>query len=196
MFRNISVFLVAALASTGFASEAFAHHTDETLITAFTAGAFHAVIGFDHILALLAIGIWSSRHGARLERWMPVVFVIAMLYGLVMATAGHALPAVEIGVAVSVAILGLLLAASLTFRLPIAFFLVAVFAVFHGFAHADSFVGSEYLASTWAGLLAASIALQALGMWIGRLIQRHQLPVLARGVGFGCIATGMVLLAG
>ncbi|HAA92748.1 MAG TPA: sodium:proton antiporter [Rhodospirillaceae bacterium] len=195
MNRNISFGILIVLGFTGLSGGAFAHSGGALPSPSFITGALHVLSGFDHILAMLAVGIWSSRHGARIERWMPVVFVVATVHGAVMASSGQALPAAEIGTAASVTILGLLLAASLTLRLPVAFFLVAVFAVFHGFSHAESFADDVNYADAGFGALAATVALQAVGICLGRQIEKHQLPVLARGVGIGCIIAGIVLLA-
>jgi len=196
ILKSAGILTVAVLfILIGASFDAAAHGFAQIPAGGFLSGFIHVFGGFDHILALIAVGVWSSQHGGKVERWMPAVFALVMIHGAIMASAGQALPAVDVGMAASVATLGVMLAASLTLRLPSAFFLVSVFAMFHGFSHGTQLAEASDAVGVGAGLIAATILLQGTGIWLGRMIKQHQFPVLARGLGFGCAIAGVFLLA-
>jgi urease accessory protein len=190
--RLTAILGIAIAMSFTFAGEASAHTGHGT--SGFLAGIVHPLTGLDHILAMLAIGIWSTYHGEKVMRWMPIVFAAVMSHGAIMAASGHGLPAAEYGSAASVAILGVLLAAAVTLRLPVAFFLTGVFGIFHGLDHGTELAASDSFAATGLGLIVTTMALQLVGVWFGRLIQTRNIPALARGFGYGCAIGGVYLL--
>ena len=187
---TVAVLSILTSASFNAAAHGFTQIPDGGVL----AGFFHVLGGFDHILALIAVGVWSSQHDVKIERWMPIVFALVMILGAIMASAGNALPAVDIGTAASLAILGIMLAASLTLRLPSAFFLVSVFAMFHGFSHGTQLAEASNAFGVGVGLISATVLLQGTGIWLGRMMQQQQFTVLGRGLGFGCAIASVFLL--
>ncbi|WEF35031.1 HupE/UreJ family protein [Pseudoduganella chitinolytica] len=146
----------------------------------FVAGLLHPLTGIDHLLALLAIGIWSARQPARL---LPAV-VVALAVGAGVGVAGLRLPALEGGIALSVLVAGALVAAAVRLPALAACAIMAGFALWHGNAH-----GLELSrASAIAGFLLASAALLMAGRWLGAWPR-------ARVLGGAVAAAGFVLLA-
>jgi len=181
----IALFLTPAVA--------FAHpgHDSSSLL----AGVAHPLSGLDHLLAMLAVGLWAAQqHGA--ARWaLPLTFVTAMLLGGLLGFAGVEIPLMESGIAGSVMALGLLVAVAARLPIVVAMGLTTLFAVSHGVAH-----GLELpaLASPWgyaAGFVAATAALHALGYAAVRHLPRMAAP-LVRLAGAASAVTGAWLLAG
>ncbi|GLC98112.1 unnamed protein product, partial [Cupriavidus sp. TA19] len=163
------------------------------------AGLEHPFTGADHLLAMAAVGVWSAlvaRSAADTLR-LPLVFVALMLVGAALGLAGMALPAVEPMIAVSLLVVGLMLA--LRARLPAwaGALLVGGFAVFHGYAHgAELPATAEALPAVLAyvgGFAVATMALHLLGIAAGTLLRRHA-GWLARLAGAGVALYGAGLL--
>lgn len=187
---GLAAFSTAALAHTGHDIEGFA------------SGFTHPFGGLDHLLAMVAVGVWSTLQlvpGAqpRISRYMglwPAVFVMAMLFGAIAGLNGFAIPAVESSIALSVLALGLLIA--LRARLPVGVgaLLVAVFAVFHGHAHGGELPDG---ASVWlylTGMTCATLLLHVVGVLAGvQLRQRNAWFV--RVLGAAVAGAGIVLMA-
>jgi urease accessory protein len=182
-----------ALASAGlaFAGAAQAHpgHADGAF-----AGLAHPFMGLDHLLAMVAVGIWAAQQGGRAKWLVPSCFVTVMALGGALGMAGMSLPMMESGIATSVLLLGLLIAFSV--RLPAAAgaALVGLFAVFHGYAH-----GAEMpaLASPWqygVGFVIATALLHVLGLGVGAGMKNHGWSV--RLAGAAVAACGAWMMAG
>ena len=156
------------------------------------AGLLHPLTGTDHLVVMLAVGLWSAftaRSRADALR-APVVFALLLLAGALAAEAGLQLPAVEPAIALSVLVLGVLVAAGL--RLPAlpGALLVGGFALFHGAAHGQELGGAAAL----IGMVLTTAALHGTGMAAGMLL-RNRSPALARGLGLAAAGYGLVLLA-
>jgi urease accessory protein len=175
---------VATLAILAVALPAAAHpgHPDG----GFTAGLLHPLTGLDHLLALLAVGLWSrqQRHGGVL----PPAFLVMMALGAACAAAGLALPVLETSIAATVLLLGTLVACApgLQRRLPpqVAVVVVGGCAFLHGLAHGQELAGM----ASGAGLLAASALVMLAGALPGERVRRMA------GAAIG--AAGVCLLAG
>jgi len=162
----------------------------------FSAGFVHPLLGLDHVLAMIAVGVWAMQVRARARIVRPAAFVIAVAIGGALALTTHVgLPNVEAGVAATVLALGLLIA--LAIRLP-AFAgaaLAAVFGIWHGFAHgAELPAASSSPLAYAAGFVLASALLVAVGSAAGQVT----LPTsaIARAIGASIAAAGFMLLAG
>lgn len=156
------------------------------------AGLAHPVSGADHLLAMVAVGIWGAMLGGAARLALPVSFVLAMLLGGVAGHLGVQLPAIETGIALSVLVLGLLI--SLSVRMPtlLAVALTAGFAVFHGHAH-----GMEAPADGSFWLYGAGFATAtALLHFAGFALNQRLGDTVRRVLGAGVAATGGLLLAG
>src|SRR6186713_604314 len=124
-------FLIAALL---MACPAFAH-SGEGVAGGFAAGFLHPLSGLDHLLAMVAVGIWGAFLGRPLVWVLPVAFPLVMVVGGVLGIAGVPLPHVEVGIAASVIVLGLAIATAWRAPVGLAVAIVAIFAIFHGHAH-------------------------------------------------------------
>jgi urease accessory protein len=156
-------------------------------------GFMHPLTGLDHLLAMLAVGVYAARQEGR-ARWLaPLLFLGVLLVG---GVAGHlqwALPQVEAGIAASVLVLGLMvIVGSRMPKLP-GYVLIAGFALFHGFAHGMEAPGGGTFALYVAGFGVCCAMLQAVGFNAVRLLgARH--VIWARGGGALVAAVGAVML--
>jgi urease accessory protein len=171
---------------------AFAHpgHADNGLV----AGISHPIGGLDHLLAMLAVGLWAAQHQGAARWALPCTFVGTMLIGGLLGFEGLNLPALESGIAASVLALGLAVALAVRPPLLLAMGATALFALFHGVAH-----GLELpdMSSPWAyaaGFVAATAALHAAGYAAVRFLPTAAAP-LVRVAGAISAAAGVWLLA-
>jgi urease accessory protein len=181
------VFLLAGLA-TLFADGASAH-TGIDLLGGFLSGFEHPIIGVDHLLAMLAVGIWGAQMGGRAIWTLPVVFPLIVALGGVAGIAGLPLPQVEAGVALSLLVLGLVIAVAFRPLEAVAIAIVGMFAVFHGYAHGAELPSAADPAAYSAGFVMATGLIHLAGVGIGLLTGRIAGGLLARGAG-GVIAAG------
>ena len=201
MKRSGAVVLAAALGWLGAVSMAWAHPLNPAA-SGFLSGFAHPWTGIDHLLAMVAVGIWAAQQGGRKIWLLPLLFVGGMLMGAALAWSGIALPWVEGAVAASVVVLGCLIA-SLT-RLPLAFGagLVGLMAVFHGHAHGTETGTASQAVELAAGFAVTTLLLHGIGIALGLALSRgfgaHAARGrLAYGLGGAAIATvGAALLAG
>ena len=158
------------------------------------AGLLHPLTGFDHLLAMIAVGLWAAQLG-RTAMWvLPAAFPAAMLLGAGFGLAGVDLPLIEPMIAVSVMLLGVAVASGL--RLPIAMsaVLIAFFAVFHGYAHAIEAPAGGTFAGYATGFIVVTMLLHVLGVRIGMSLARANQP-LGRQIGGSLVAlAGAALL--
>lgn len=158
------------------------------------AGASHPLGGLDHLLAMIAVGLWAAQQEGR-GRWaLPCTFLASMLVGGALGFAGVNLPGLESGIAASVLALGLAVALAVRPPLPLAMLATAGFALCHGMAH-----GLELpaMASAWtyaAGFIGATAALHGAGYALARWMPRAAAP-LVRLAGLGAAIAGGYLLA-
>ncbi|MGQ9368717.1 HupE/UreJ family protein [Azospirillum sp. ST 5-10] len=173
----MTTFLAAAagIAAALLAAPALAH-TGHPEGAGFVHGVLHPLGGIDHLLAMVAVGLWAARQGGRAVLLLPAAFVVMLVGGAALGMAGVALPAVEAAIAASVAVLGLL--ALLNRRLPLAagMALVGAFAVFHGHAHGAEMPAGADALGYGLGFVAATVLLHAAGVvtaLAGRLALRR-----------------------
>jgi urease accessory protein len=179
--------LLAAAAIACFSSAAFAHPGHGGGLAG---GLAHPLTGLDHLLAMVAVGLWASQLGRPAMLTLPAVFPAMMALGAALGTGGVMMPWIEVGILTSVVVLGAAVALRLQVPLAAGAVLVAAFAVLHGYVH-----GAELPAesSAWLygiGFVAGTVVLHGVGIGIGVLTQR---PLLMRTAG-GAIATAGLLL--
>jgi urease accessory protein len=133
----------------------------------FASGLVHPFSGLDHMLAMMAVGLWAVQMGGRALFVVPGAFVLAVALGAALGLSGSALPLVEGGIALSVLVLGALVAFAIRGPWQLAAGLAAVFAVFHGYAHAASLPEFSNPTSYLAGVLMATASLHAFGVAAG-----------------------------
>ena len=184
--HRIAVALVLAVFSSAAAAHPFHAVTGGA-----AAGFLHPFSGFDHLLAMIAVGLWAARRGGRASWLAPACFVGAMLAGGLAGFAGAAFPATEHLVAGSVLAFGLLLALPRTPSLGAGCAMIAAFGAFHGLAHAAELPASVSAAYYAAGLVAATALLHAAGVFAGRSLRAAAL----RATGIPIALAGAWLLA-
>jgi urease accessory protein len=158
-----------AAASLVFApAVAFAHpgHEGSGLIHGF----LHPLGGVDHIIAMVAVGLLAARLGGRALWLVPASFVATMAVAGLAGMAGIGLPYAETGIAVSVAVLGLIAVLGVAMPIAVAMGLVAFFAVFHGYAHGAEMPETVSGLAYGAGFVVATTLLHGIGIGLGLII--------------------------
>ncbi len=146
------------------AGVALAHTGHE--VSGFISGLAHPVGGADHLLAMLAVGLWAARLGGRALWLVPLAFVATMLLGNLLALSGVSLVFTEQGIGLSVVVLGLLLAFAARFVTPVCMAIAGSFALFHGLAHGAEMPLNASGFSYAAGFMLATLAV-ASGWYAG-----------------------------
>jgi urease accessory protein len=182
---------LALLLLTLTTAEAHTGHGTEGL----AAGLAHPFLGLDHLLAMVAVGIWSRVMLPQAYRLAgPAVFLAMLFVGALGAIAGVVLPQAESGVAASVVVLGVMLLMLRHTGIATGLAMVGLAGVFHGYAHGAELVAGQSFVVYAAGFLLGSAALHGLGFGAGTVLQR--LPVwVGRSVAAFISASGLVLLA-
>lgn len=168
MKNRIGLFSVVLLTAVTTATAAHAHNG-----TGLGAGFLHPLSGLDHLLALLAVGIWAGRSGAKAIRTIPACFIAFMAAGAALALTGIAVPGIETAIFASVAIFALLAAVAVRLPMGTTIGLTGAFAMFHGAAHSAA-AGGAMPISFIAGFVAASVALIAVGVVAGTGLERFR----------------------
>ncbi len=184
---------LSCLCALTFPALAFAHTVPGG--GGFISGITHPVLGFDHLLAMVSVGILSAQLGGRAIWTVPATFVSVMVLGGVLGMADAGIPGVEFGIAFSVFALGIALAAEKHFSQLAAMVFVAIFAIFHGHAHGTEmpYVANPYLYA--CGFVMGSAGLHILGVFIGVFAKRDtSRNELLRFCGAGIAGIGFHIL--
>ncbi|GAA5174342.1 HupE/UreJ family protein [Niveibacterium umoris] len=189
--RSIRPLLAAGLVVAS--GSALAHPGHEAMSLA--AGFAHPFGGVDHLLAMLAVGLYAARQNGAARWALPVGFVLTMLAAAGVAQAGFALPVVEAGIAASVLVLGLMIAAMARLPLAASLPLVMSFALFHGAAHVAE-KGDAGLLAYAAGFGAASALLHLAGWLVARRVPETSAGRRTQQIaGFALAGAGALLFA-
>lgn len=192
--RAIAKRAAPVLATMVAAAPALAH-TGVGAVEGFQAGLLHPLLGLDHVLAMVAVGLWAGLVGGRARLFYPVAFVTMMVLAGLWGMSGAALPGVETGIAVSVVVLGAAIALNLAPPLAAGTAACAIFAVFHGHAHGAELPEGASGLGYALGFVLATVALHGAGLGLaGALAARA--PLIARVAGGGLALAGMAILAG
>lgn len=156
-------------------------------------GFLHPFTGWDHLLAMLAVGMWAAQLGQRARWALPSAFVGAMAAGAVVGIAGYAPHGVDAWILASVFVLGLLLACAV--RMPVRYGIgvVALAGFFHGAAHGAEMPFQADSVRFLLGMVVATALLHAMGVTAGVCLGRKS-PMLVRLAGVGVVAGGVALL--
>ncbi len=166
------------------------------MVGGFLSGMAHPISGLDHVVAMVAVGLWGAFLGAPAIWLLPVVFPVVMAAGGVLGILGVTIPSVEVGIALSAVVLGLCVALTLRPPLWIAAVVVGAFAIFHGHAHGTELPGSANAFAYAAGFVIATGLLHLAGIAFSLLV-RWEAGKLAVRAGGGLIAiAGIAFLAG
>jgi urease accessory protein len=192
--QDLAVCLLLALIAT-LPTDAGAHIVKGEAI-GFVSGFEHPISGFDHIIAMVAVGLWGAQLGAPAIWLLPVTFPLVMAFGGFLGLIGVPLPGSEIAIALSGVCLG---AAVLTrFRPPlwVAAVLVGTFGLFHGYAHGHELPPGQNALLYSLGFILATGLLHATGITIGLLQRWHWGQYALRGAGVVVFGGGLYFLWG
>ncbi|MEP9354186.1 HupE/UreJ family protein [Xanthobacter sp. KR7-65] len=187
-----------AAALTLLPQVAFAH-TGVGDAHGFSHGFAHPLGGLDHLLAMVTVGVFAGQLGGRATWAVPVTFVALMAAGGALGVAGVALPFVELGIALSVVVLGLCVASGVKAPLAAAMAVVGFFAVFHGHAHGTEMPADASGLAYGLGFVSATTLLHLAGIGLGLAIARMGAARgerFVRGAGAAVAVAGAGLLAG
>jgi len=189
-----SIVPLAALVLIGGAPAAQAHFV-AAHGAGFSAGFAHPFGGVDHLLAMLAVGLWASELGGRARWVVPLSFVAALVAGASLAVSAVPMPRVELGIAGSVALLGLLVGTA--WRMPVwtGMVPVALFALFHGHAHGSELPQAASATAYAAGFVLATATLLGAGVLLGQLVSRRYGLLPLRAAGAVIASVGVLLLS-
>lgn len=187
--RLLAVACIFALPTTVFAHPGHG-------VGSFFSGVTHPVTGWDHMVVMLAVGLWSASV-MRNKVWVPVaVFTGSMLAGLALGLSGMAISNVELGITASIIFMGLLLLSSRQTATMLSTCVIGFFAMFHGYAHG---VEMPHMASTWvfaAGMLITTLMLHLAGIGLGQLSVSLRMARLNQLLGAMLSGLGLWLLVG
>lgn len=187
-----------ALAAGLLPAVAYAH-TGVGDTGSFAHGFLHPISGLDHVLAMVMVGILAWQLGGKAIWALPAAFVAVMALGGVMGAVGIDIPFIEAGIALSVVVLGAIVAMGVKAPVAFAAALVGLFAVFHGHAHGSEMPETAGGLAYAAGFMMATALLHAFGigagMGIGKIGARHA-PAFIRVVGAIASAAGLGILTG
>jgi urease accessory protein len=162
----------------------------------FVGGFAHPLFGPDHVVAMVAVGLWGAFLGAPAIWTLPIVFPLVMALGGVIGILGVPLAGVETGIAVSAIVLGLMVALSAKPPLPIAAVLVGVFAIFHGYAHGAELPPGVDAVAYSIGFVVATGLLHLTGIAFGQLARWPAGRIAVRVVGGAITLAGAAFLSG
>ena len=160
----------------------------------FMQGILHPLSGFDHLLAMVAVGLWASQLGGRALWAVPSAFVGAMVFGGVLGMTGYALPFTETAIVLSVLTLGLMISFAVRVPTAVGMLLVGGFAVFHGHAHGMELPQAASEVGYALGFVITTAALHIVGILAGLGLSRIDSRVVVRGSGIAIAMTGLALL--
>lgn len=190
---NSLVWLLVLAGYFVFPSTAQAH-VQQGQAVSFLAGLGHPWSGLDHVLAMIAVGLWGAQLGKPAIWILPITFPLVMSFGAMMGLIGIPLPGIEIGIAVSAIVLGILILGEVRLKLIVAAIIVGCFAIFHGHAHGTELPAGQSGLLYSMGFVIATGCLHAIGIGVG-LIHRWPMGKLAlRGSGGLIAAMGILFL--
>lgn len=177
------------LAAAAMSSPALAH-VGTGLPGGFVSGFTHPLSGPDHLLAMVSVGLWGAFLGRPLIYLLPIIFPAVMAGGAIVAMYGLPLPPVEIGIALSVVVLGACIASAFNAPIWLACLIVALFALFHGYAHGKELPSAVDPVGYSAGFVLATGLLHISGIGIGTIRERPRGELVIRAIG------GLIALVG
>ena len=185
--RNLSLLAALLLLAVTDVSA----HSAEGIAGGFLSGLMHPVLGPDHVIAMVAVGLWGAFLGRPAIWLLPIVFPMVMAFGGALGVAGVPVPAVETGIAVSAIVLGAMVAFAARPPIWVAAVIVGAFAIFHGHAHGTELPGAANPLAYSLGFVIATGLLHLCGIAFGALAHWPAGKVAVRAGG-GLIALGGV----
>ena len=192
--RNLRLALSLGILALAALPEQVLAHTSPDLAGGFKAGIMHPLSGPDHLLAMVAVGLWGAILGRPLLVLLPTIFPAVMALGALAAMAGMPRPPIELGIALSVLVLGMGIAARWRPPVWLASVVVASFAVCHGFAHGLEIPSLMDPVAYSTGFMLATGSLHVAGIGLGTLDTSPNGPRIIRVLGAGIAASGVYFL--
>jgi urease accessory protein len=173
-------------------------HTGVGAAGGFAHGFWHPIAGLDHVLAMVLVGVLAWQLGGRALWLVPATFVLVMAAGGALAVAGMALPLVELGIALSVVVLGAAVAFGIRAPVAVAMGIAGLFAIFHGHAHGAEMPADASGLAYGIGFAIATAALHLSGLGLGYLVGAagDRYGVLVRSAGGLAAIAGIAILTG
>lgn len=162
----------------------------------FASGFMHPVLGWDHVVAMVAVGLWGAFLGRPALWVLPIVFPMVMAFGGALGLSGLHLPAVETGIALSAIVLGAVVAFAVRPPIWIAAAIVGSFAIFHGYAHGVELPRAADPLAYSLGFVIATGLLHLLGIAIGLVVRWPGGRLAVRAVGAAIAMAGVAFLSG
>jgi urease accessory protein len=162
----------------------------------FSSGFMHPVLGWDHVVAMVAVGLWGAFLGRPAIWLLPIVFPMVMAFGGAIGLSGLHLPAVETGIALSAIVLGAVVALALRPPIWVAAAIVGSFAVFHGYAHGVELPRAADPLAYSLGFVIATGMLHLVGIAIGLVVRWPAGKGTVRAVGAAIAMAGVAFLTG
>ncbi len=169
-------------------------HSAEGVAGGFVSGFLHPIAGWDHVIAMVAVGLWGAFLGMPAVWLLPVVFPLVMALGGALGVVGVPLPGVEVGIALSAVVLGAMVAFAARPPLWVAALIVGAFAIFHGHAHGTELPEAASPIAYSLGFVVATGLLHAAGIAFSLVTRWAQGRHLVRGAGGAIGALGAYFL--
>lgn len=188
-----TLFLSGLLISAGAVN---AHaHSGEGAIGGFVSGFTHPLFGADHIVAMVAVGLWGAFLGSPAVWLLPVVFPAVMAIGGALGVMGVPIPAIETGIALSGVVLGLMVLFAARPSLRVAAVLTGAFAIFHGHAHGTELPAAASPLTYSIGFVISTGLLHLGGISLGLLTKWPwgRVVVRAGGAIIACVGFGFLM---
>lgn len=186
---RLSVVALALLPSLAYA------HTGVGEASGFLHGLTHPISGLDHVCAMLAVGLWAAQTGGRSIWAVPLTFVGVMALGGALPVLGIGLPFVEQGIALSVLLLGVLIAAAVRLPLRLSSAMVGLFALWHGHAHGAEMPAAASGFGYALGFVLATSLLHVIGIASGLGMRQRAHERVIRAAGASIALCGVYLTA-
>jgi urease accessory protein len=192
-FRRVQILIVPVVV-LALSQPAFAH-SQVGVAGGLVSGFLHPMTGIDHLIAMVAVGIWGAQLGAPAIWVLPITFPLVMALGGVLGVLGIPLPIPEVMIALSAVVLGLAVAVRWRAPFTLAAVVVGVFAIFHGHAHGAELPSAANPLAYGVGFVVATGLLHLCGITIGILSRWPAGERLIQGLGAAIAALGFYFLA-
>ncbi len=192
---KISKITVLTCAVLSISSVAYGHEGGG-ITGGFISGFVHPILGWDHVAAMVAVGLWGAFLGNPAIWILPVVFPLVMAFGGALGVMGIPIPSIETGIAVSAIVLGAMVAFAVRPPLWVAAILVGVFAIFHGHAHGTELPNAANPLAYSAGFVISTGLLHLSGIAIGLLVRWPAGKIAVRTCGVIISLAGVGFLSG
>lgn len=186
MMKIIAIALLSVIAPLAEAHTGVAQH-------GFMSGLAHPFLGLDHLLAMLAVGVWAGTMGGKASWRIPLAFIVIMAISGLLSQGLTSMPLIESGIAVSLLLLGLFIVLAIKLPVVMGMIVVSLFAVFHGVAHGVELPVAASPLWYVSGFVLATALLHAAGV-IAAVSRNDKSQVLVRLTGALIATTGGVML--